>query len=177
MDRVTRWVMGIGMTVSVVAMVFLTWLIYINNGLMDDPAAWVAWLPTLNAGLNTLSALCVCAGIVAIRAQKKNLHRLLMLLALLASAAFLVGYVVYHAAHGDTPYTGGGWLRPVYFFVLISHIVLTIGGLPMILMTAGLGLTGRFTWHKRLGRWTFPIWLYISVTGVVIYAMLRSVAS
>lgn len=177
MDRVTRWVMGMGMVVSVVAMVFLTWLIYINNGLVVQQATWVSSLPSVNAGLNTLSALCVCAGIVAIRSQKKNLHRLLMLLALLASAAFLVGYVVYHAIHGDTPYQGGGWFRPVYFFVLISHIVLTIGGLPMILITAGLGVTGRFSWHKRLGRWTFPIWLYISVTGVVVYAMLRATGS
>jgi len=176
MDRVSQWVVAMGVGVSVVAMVFLTWLIYVNTGLVGHQPDWIGWLPTVNAGLNTLSAVCVCAGILAIRAQKKNRHRMLMLMALLASAAFLVGYVVYHAYHGDTPYTGGGWLRPVYFFVLISHIVLTIAGLPLILVTAGLGLTGRFTWHKRLGRWTFPIWLYISVTGVVVYAMLRAVA-
>jgi len=96
-----------------------------------------------------------------------------MVSAFAASAVFLVGYVLYHYAHGDTPYQGVGPIRTVYFTILITHVVLSIVMLPMILTTFYLATRERFASHKRLARWTLPIWLYVSVTGVIIYFMLR----
>jgi putative membrane protein len=96
-----------------------------------------------------------------------------MLAALLFSALFLISYIVYHTFHGDSKFLGEGWIRPVYFFVLISHIALSGICLPMILVTVSLSLLKHFPIHKRWARWTFPIWAYVSVTGVAIYLMLK----
>jgi putative membrane protein len=132
----------------------------------------IADLPALNATLNGLAAMLLVTGYVMIRRGHRERHKRCMLAALATSALFLVSYVVYHANAGSRPFPGEGAIRVAYFAILISHVVLATAILPLALMTAARGLTGRFDRHVRLARWTLPIWLYVSVTGVVIYVML-----
>ncbi|HXH28204.1 MAG TPA: DUF420 domain-containing protein, partial [Candidatus Polarisedimenticolia bacterium] len=126
----------------------------------------------LNASLNALSALLLVAGYASIRRRRVAAHRACMLAALASSTLFLLSYVVYHARVGSVPFTGSGWLRPVYFAVLIPHIVLAAAILPLALVTVTRALRGRFERHASLARITLPIWLYVSVTGVIVYLML-----
>lgn len=155
---------------SLVAIAFLVWLIYFNPG---SDAYDVGFLGGVNAALNGLSAICILAGYAAIRKRNWKLHRNLMLAAVVFSALFLVSYIIYHTFHGDSKFLGQGFIRPVYFFVLISHIGLSALCLPMILVTLSLSLLKRFPVHKKWARWTFPIWTYVSVTGVLIFVMLK----
>jgi putative membrane protein len=127
----------------------------------------------VNATLNGVSSVLLIAGYRAVRRRNYALHVRLMLSALLSSALFFVSYVTYHHFHGDTKFAGHGLVRPVYFFILISHIVLSAVAVPMILTSFYLALAGRLPTHKRVSRITFPVWLYVSVTGVVIFAMLK----
>ena len=133
----------------------------------------LSFLPAVNATLNALAALCLTAGWVAIRRKSMHVHRLLMVSAFVLSAVFLVGYLTYHYVHGDTKYTGTGYMRLMYFSVLISHIVLSITVLPLALTSFYLAFTRSFVRHRRLNRVFLPIWLYVSVTGVLIYFLLR----
>ena len=169
-DRTFYLVIG---TITVVAMTFLVWLIFIQEGLADGTKD-VSYLPAVNASLNGLATILLLAGRTAIARQNERLHRTLMLAAFVASATFLVCYIYYHSLHGDTKFLGQGWIRPVYFFVLISHIVLSMAVFPMILSSIYFGLRDRRASHRRVARLTFPIWLYVSVTGVVIFFLLRS---
>jgi uncharacterized membrane protein YozB (DUF420 family) len=129
-------------------------------------------LPALNATLNALSAVWLTAGYVLIRRGDRVNHQRAMLAALGTSALFLVSYVIYHANVGSKPFPGQGAVRVVYLTILLTHIVLAAVILPMALVTATRGLRGRFDRHVRLARWTLPLWMYVSVTGVVIYVML-----
>ena len=129
-------------------------------------------LPAVNATLNGLAAIFLTAGFVMIRRGNRALHKRCMVAALTTSALFLVSYVVYHANAGSRPFLGQGVVRVVYFGILITHVVLAAAILPLALMTASRGLRAQFDRHVRLARWTLPIWLYVSVTGVVIYLML-----
>ena len=129
-------------------------------------------LPALNASLNGVAALFLMAGYAFIRQRKVTAHRASMVGALAASALFLVSYVVYHANAGSKPFPGTGPIRAVYFFILITHVVLAAAILPMALVTLSRALRERFDLHVRIARWTLPLWLYVSVTGVVIYLML-----
>ena len=129
-------------------------------------------LPALNASLNTLAALFLLAGYVFVRRKRIGAHRLSMLGALAASAAFLTSYVVYHANVGSRPFTGTGPIRIVYFTVLITHVLLAIAIVPMVLITVSRALSGRFDRHRRIARITWPAWMYVSVTGVIVYLML-----
>ena len=129
-------------------------------------------LPALNATLNAVSAVFLVAGYVLIRRGERTMHKRCMLGALTASAMFLVSYVVYHANTGSRPFPGHGAIRVVYFTILITHVVLAVVILPLALVTAGRGLRAQFDKHVRIARWTLPLWLYVSVTGVVIYLML-----
>ena len=128
--------------------------------------------PALNAGLNATSGFLIVLGFVLIKQKAWTGHALCMCLALLVSALFLVSYVYYHFHHGSTPFPHHGWIRPVYFSILISHTVLAVLVLPLALITLTQALKSRFDRHVRIARVTFPIWLYVSVTGVVIYWML-----
>ncbi|MGB5704633.1 MAG: DUF420 domain-containing protein [Polyangiales bacterium] len=157
--------------VSTAAIIFLGWLLLIRKG--GGVSADLSFMPGVNAALNASSATLLVLGLAAIRRGRRELHRRLMVSAFAASAVFLVGYVLYHYAHGDTQYQGEGAIRIVYFAVLITHVLLSIVMLPMILTTFYLAARERFATHKKLARWTLPIWLYVSVTGVVIYFMLR----
>ena len=129
-------------------------------------------LPALNATLNGLAALFLTAGYILIRRGRRELHKRCMLAALTTSALFLVSYLVYHANAGSRPFPGQGPIRVVYFAILISHVVLAAAILPLALTTTARGLQARYDRHVRIARWTLPIWLYVSVTGVVIYLML-----
>ena len=132
----------------------------------------VSDLPALNASLNGVAALFLLAGYVLIKRRQIRAHRACMLSALLVSALFLVSYVIYHANAGSKPFPGTGSARVVYFFILITHVVLAAAILPMAIVTLSRALRERFDLHVRIARWTLPLWLYVSVTGVVIYVML-----
>ena len=132
----------------------------------------IADLPALNATLNGISAIFLTAGYILIRRGHRRLHKRCMLGALTASALFLTSYVIYHANTGSRPFDGQGLVRSVYFAILITHVVLAAAILPLALVTTARGLRSQFDRHVRIARWTLPIWLYVSVTGVVIYLML-----
>lgn len=132
----------------------------------------IADLPALNASLNGLSAVWLTLGYICIKRGDRVNHQRAMLAALTTSALFLVSYVVYHANVGSKPFPGQGAIRAIYLTILLTHIVLAAVIVPLALMTATRGLRGRFDRHVRLARWTLPLWMYVSVTGVVIYVML-----
>jgi len=158
--------------ISLAATLFLLWLIYLHPAI-DESGERCAFLPGLNALLNGLSATALLIGFVFIRARKVNYHWRAMVTAFALSTMFLVGYILHHALHGDVRYPAGAPYRSIYLPILASHILLSAVALPMILITFFFSLTRRFPQHKKIARWTFPIWLYVSVTGVITYAMLR----
>jgi len=152
-------------------------LLVVGVILLGRPAAArggydVSALPAVNAFLNGTSAVLLSAGFVFIRRKHIAAHRACMLSAFGVSALFLVSYLVYHAQAGSVPFQGRGWVRPVYFALLLSHIVLAAVIVPLALTTIHRAWTGRFDRHRRIARWTLPIWLYVSVTGVLVYLML-----
>lgn len=129
-------------------------------------------LPTLNAALNATSAVLLTSGYLMIRRRRIGAHRALMIGAWVVSVMFLASYTVYHVFAGSKAYPGGGPLRLVYFAILISHVVLAAAVLPLAITTLVRALAGRFDAHRRIARWTLPVWMYVSVTGVVVYVML-----
>lgn len=129
-------------------------------------------LPAVNATLNALSGILLVIGYFLIRARRIELHRKVMIAAFAASSLFLVCYVVYHAQVGSVRFTRQGLVRPLYFTILISHVTLAALVLPLAIVTLSRGLKARFARHRSIARWTLPIWLYVSVTGVVVYVML-----
>lgn len=153
------------------AILLLLWIY--NFPRPERPPAWTAPLPLLNAILNSCSATLLACGWLAIKNGRQKLHITFMSCALITSAIFLVSYLTYHHFHGDTRFLGQGWIRPAYFFILISHIVLSVINLPMILTTVYYALDGKLKQHKPLARWTLPIWLYVSISGVLVYAILN----
>jgi uncharacterized membrane protein YozB (DUF420 family) len=128
-------------------------------------------LPTLNAVLNAAAAVLIISGLICIKLRKPSAHMAFMILALLVSAAFLAGYITYHASVGHVTFNGKGWIRWVYFPLLISHILLAVATAVMVPMTVVPALRRKFDRHKRLAKWTAPVWLYVSVTGVLVYLM------
>ena len=132
----------------------------------------VSDLPALNASLNALASLFLLAGYVFVRRKRIAAHRACMLGALATSALFLTSYLIYHYNVGSRPFTGTGPIRLVYFAILISHVLLAIAIVPMVLVTVSRALTGRFDRHRRIARITWPLWMYVSVTGVIVYVML-----
>lgn len=129
-------------------------------------------LPAVNAILNAISALLLSTGYFLIRGRKVTAHKVAMISAFVVSTLFLASYLYYHYHHGSTPFPGRGWVRSLYFTILISHIVLAAAILPLALTTLYRAWQGQFSRHVRIARWTLPLWLYVSVTGVVIYWML-----
>ena len=166
-----RRAIAVILLVSLVAIGFLFWLIYgVETG--EEAGRW-AFLPATNAFFNALSASAVLTGLYHIRKGNKRAHGISMASAFTASALFLIGYIIHHTLHGDTKFLTTGWLRPTYFFVLITHIVLSIAVLPMVLTTLFFAATRRWPAHRALARWTYPVWLYVSVTGVLVFVFLR----
>ena len=129
-------------------------------------------LPAINASLNATSCVFLVTGYVLIRARRIAQHRACMLAALTTSALFLICYIVYHAQVGSVRFPRYGFVRRVYFTILITHVTLAVTVLPLAIITAARGLRGDYVRHKRIARWTFPIWLYVSVTGVLVYVLL-----
>jgi putative membrane protein len=151
---------------------FLCWLLYVKQAAgVQSPV--IRALPAVNAAFNSISTVLLSAGFVAIMRRRFTLHMRLMFAALCSSACFLIGYVVYHNAHGDTKFINPGGVRYAYFAILISHVTLSAVAVPLILSSFFLSLSGKYPLHKRVSRFTFPIWLYVSVTGVVVFAMLK----
>lgn len=138
----------------------------------------ISTLPHVNAVLNTTSALCLIAGYILIRRRRTNAHRALMIAAFVASIIFLISYLTYHSLRayylgfGPKKFEGEGFIRPVYFIILITHTILAVVIVPFVIITLRRGLKRQDAKHRRLARWTFPLWLYVSITGVVVYLML-----
>ena len=129
-------------------------------------------LPALNATLNASSTVLLITGYVFIRRGDRRKHKACMIAALVMSALFLTSYVIYHAQVGSVPFKRTGWIRTLYFVVLIPHVILAAAIVPPILITVSRGLSAKYDKHRRIARWTLPVWLYVSVTGVVVYLML-----
>jgi uncharacterized membrane protein YozB (DUF420 family) len=132
----------------------------------------VTQLPDVNAALNSLSAVFLLVGYRFIRLKNQQAHRRCMIAAFSCSMLFLVSYLVYHYQVGSVSFKGQGWIRPVYFTILITHTILATAVVPLALITLIRALRERFDAHRRIARWTFPIWVYVSVTGVIVYGML-----
>jgi putative membrane protein len=157
--------------VSVAALSLLTYLLLLRRA--PATSAAVSFLPAVNASLNALAATLLLCGWVAIRRRNWRIHRFFMVAAFAASTLFLVSYLVYHAVHGDTRYLGVGAMRTVYFAVLVSHILLSATVVPLALTAFWFAWRRQFGRHSRVTRVLWPIWMYVSLTGVGIYFMLR----
>jgi uncharacterized membrane protein YozB (DUF420 family) len=131
----------------------------------------IPWLPHFQALLNTLATLLLASGYYFIRHQRRDRHRACMLSALLVSSVFMVSYLAYHAAVGYMPFSGQGLIRPFYFALLASHVILAALIVPLVLATVFFALRGNFLRHPRVARWTLPLWLYVSVSGVAVYLL------
>jgi uncharacterized membrane protein YozB (DUF420 family) len=129
-------------------------------------------LPAVNATLNGVAGVLLLIGFLLIRSRNIDLHRRFMIGAFMTSALFLVSYVVYHAQVGSVRFTRQGFVRPLYFTILVTHVTLAAAVLPLAIVTLTRGLKGRFQAHRTIARWTLPIWLYVSVTGVLVYVLL-----
>ena len=129
-------------------------------------------LPTVNASLNAISGALLLIGYILIRRGRRDQHRACMIAAFVTSSIFLASYLIYHAQVGSVRFTREGIVRPVYFTILITHVILAATVLPLALVTLSQGLMARYRQHRTIARWTFPIWLYVSVTGVLVYVLL-----
>jgi len=129
-------------------------------------------LPAVNATLNAVSGILLLIAYLLIRARRIEQHRAVMLAAFATSSLFLVCYLIYHAQVGSVPFTRRGFVRPLYFTILITHVTLAAVVLPLAIVTLSRGLKRRYAQHRRIARWTFPIWMYVSVTGVLVYVLL-----
>ena len=160
------------LAISAGASIFLFWLIY-QHPAADAARVKLPFLPALNAVLNGLSAIALLVGFTFIRARRISAHRASMITAFIFSTLFLVSYILHHYLHGDVRYPVHAAYRSVYLPLLASHIVLATATLPLVLVTFFFSLSGRFPQHRKIARWTLPLWLYVSITGVITYVMLR----
>jgi putative membrane protein len=158
---------------SAAALALLVVVLY-GHGRVEGAPAWVSWLPEVNAFLNGTSAVFLVLAYRAVRRRRLAEHARHMLTALCASTLFLVSYIVYHSVHGDTKFPGQGVIRPAYFFVLISHVTLSAVTLPLVFCSFFFALSGRFQPHRKVARYAFPVWLYVSITGVLVFVLLRA---
>jgi putative membrane protein len=165
--KVYGWIIGISIAIPVVVAVLL-----FMPAKLDLAQDWVYFLPHLNAVMNTGASLALLMGLYFIRKKQVDYHKAAMSVAFGLGAVFLVSYVIYHASAPSVAFGGEGWIRPVYYFILISHILLAAVALFPILLAYYFGLTGNVTKHRKIVKYAFPIWLYVSVTGVVVYLMI-----
>lgn len=157
--------------VSVAALSLIGWLLLVRRG--GAEGVDLRFLPAVNAGLNATAATLLAAGWVAIRRKRARLHRALMVGAFAASSLFLVSYLTYHYVHGDTRYAGHGAIKVAYLLLLASHVLLSMPVVPMALVAFYFAWRRQFDRHRRVTRWLAPVWLYVSVTGVLVFVMLR----
>ena len=164
--------LGAIFVISAAVLAFLFWLIYFKPA-AGQSSRVVSVLPAVNAVLNGLSATFLVLAFVAVRRRRYARHASFIFAAVASSTLFFISYITYHHFHGDTKFLAEGPIRPIYFFILISHIVLSVAVVPLILTSLYLALSGKLATHRRVSRWTMPIWLYVSVTGVLIFAILK----
>lgn len=157
--------------VSTVALAFIAWLLLIRRG--GAGGVDLRFLPAVNAGLNATAAALLVGGWISVRRRQLRAHRYFMIGAFAASALFLVSYLTYHFVHGDTRYAGHGPMKALYLLVLASHVLLSMPVVPMALVAFYFAFRKQFDRHRRVTRWLAPIWLYVSVTGVLVFVMLR----
>ncbi|MEL7832397.1 DUF420 domain-containing protein [Fodinibius sp. Rm-B-1B1-1] len=167
--------LGVILLISGIAFGFLIWLIYYKGG-SDHSSTLISSLPALNALLNSASTVFLLFGYQAIRQRDFTRHMKFNLTAFVTSTFFLISYVIYHNFHGHTPFPGEGLIRPIYFFILITHIILSALVVPMILTSFYLAFAGKLKLHRKVSKVTLPVWLYVSVTGVVIFFILNAYA-
>ena len=164
----------LGITAWIFSAAVLLLVVFMQKIRLPLPDGWTtSFLPPLHAGINAAAAVVLVVSVVAIKLGKIRLHRATMVGAMGLSVLFLISYVAYHITNDPTRYGGTGPMRTVYFILLASHIILAAVSLPFILFTFIAGWTNRFTAHRRLARWVFPLWLYVALTGPVCYLMLR----
>lgn len=167
-DSKTNWLIVL---LSVIIPLAVALLLFMPTKVATD-ASWIYFLPHLIGMLNTTTALVLIAGVIAIKKGRQDLHRLFMSIAFILGAIFLVVYITYHSTVASTPFGGEGMIRSIYYFFLLSHILLSIGVVPLVLLAFNHALKGRFEKHKKIVKYTLPIWLYVSVTGVIVYLMI-----
>lgn len=163
---------GIIWTLSIVIPIVVAILFGVNLQKLGYDVQPLSFLPPIYASINGLTAILLVWAVSAIKKGNIKLHEILMKVCMLCSASFLVMYVAYHMTSVSTPYGGEGFIRTVYFFILISHILLSIIIIPFVLFTFVRGIAGAYERHKRLARITYPMWLYVAVTGVIVYVMI-----
>ena len=157
---------------SAAVITFLFWLIYYRDP-QGNVVGWVRYLPSVNASLNSATAILLILGFIAIKRKKHALHIKLMITAVSLSVCFLISYIIYHYFQGDTKFLGQGMIRYFYFFLLISHIILSGVLVPLLMITLYFAATKNFVDHVKIVRFTFPIWLYVAISGVMVYVMLQ----
>ena len=138
-----------------------------------DLGAWTTWLPHVNGVINSLTSVLLILGLIFIRQRKVEAHRKTMLAAFTLGSVFLVSYVLYHLSNESTPFGGEGAIRPVYYFLLISHIVLSVVVVWFVLKAVYFATSGQYERHRKVVRWAYPIWLYVSTTGVIVYLLMK----
>lgn len=156
--------------VSAIVLVAVVILFYLPR--VENPPSWIPLLPKLNAVINGLCSLLLIASFVMIKRKQISWHKRLNLTAFFLSCIFLVSYIIFHAYGVETRFPADNPIRPLYLFILISHIILAAVVLPLVLLSFYRGLTGKIEAHKRITRWSMPIWLYVTITGVVVYLMI-----
>lgn len=157
---------------SAAVLALLFWLLVLRRP-GEAGGGSLAFLPAVNASFNALAGVLLLFGFVAIRRGKRRVHMAFMLSAVASTSLFLAGYLTYHFIHGDTKYAGPAAVRPVYLFVLATHVLLSMVVLPLVFATLRYAALRRFDAHRRLARWLWPIWMYVSVTGVLVYGLLH----
>lgn len=135
------------------------------------------YLPLLNASINLTCTVLLLIGLVLILKKKRQQHKILMWTTFGLSVAFLISYLIYHFVAGDVHFIGTGIIRPIYFFILISHILLATAIVPLVLITLTRAVKGKYARHRKIARWTWPIWFYVTITGVIVYLMLAASGS
>lgn len=166
--KYNRWIIVLSIAIPVVVAI----LFGVNLRDLGYDVRPLTFLPPVYATINGLTAVLLIAAVVAIRNGRRKVHETLVKICIGCSVAFLLMYVAYHMTAESTPYGGEGTIRYVYFFILISHILLSIVVIPFVLITFVRGLSGDFIRHRKLARYTFPLWLYVAVSGVVVYLMI-----
>jgi len=164
MKKYRLWIWGVSVVIPIVVAILFT--------IRIPDVAPLSFLPPIYATINGITALLLMVAYFAIKRKNIVLHEQLMKTAIGLSLIFLVMYVAYHMTSDPTPYGGEGFVKYVYYFILISHILLSIGIIPMVLITYVRALSNLFFEHKKIARYTFPIWLYIAITGVIVYLMI-----
>ena len=167
-QKYNRWIVVLSIVIPVVVAI----LFGVNLRDLGYDVKPLTFLPPIYATINGFTAVLLVAAVVAIKNGKRKVHETLVKICIACSAAFLLMYVAYHMTAESTPYGGEGNIRYVYFFILITHILLSIVVIPFVLITFVRGLSGDFVRHRKVARYTFPLWLYVAVTGVVVYLMI-----